>query len=93
MTGKEDLAIVFQTLFDEAQEVVAEVYESGVMEFMKERHRGRYEEILDRNEDIERLWLEMKQGKDTLEEFREALASWKLFCVQAVALYRDAAGE
>ncbi len=88
MTEKENLEIVFQTLFDEAKQVVAEAHEPGIMDYIKERHRARYEEILDTEAEIPRLWQEMRQGKDTLEDFRSALFHWERLCLQAVELYK-----
>ncbi len=88
MTEEEDLEIIFQALFDEAQQVVADAYEPEVLHYLKENHRSQYEEILDTEAKIERLWSAMRQGKDTLEDFRSALMRWERLSLQAVELYK-----
>ena len=37
---------------------------------------------------LEDLWLSMREGKDTLEQFKETLTTWKDLHLGAVELYR-----
>ncbi len=79
---------LFQSLFDEAQETISRTYISGTRGYIKEKHRSVYESILNAEAEIERLWLAMRQGEDTLGEFTDVLATLERLYLQAVELYR-----
>lgn len=86
--GEEDKAeALFQELFYETQGRIGGVYIPGVVGFVKEKHRGIYETILNTEAEIEMSWLAMREGEDTLEKFREALKEWETAYLMAVELY------
>jgi hypothetical protein len=84
---------IFRELFDEVQGAVSRVYIPGTMAHIKERHRTVYEEILNTEAELGGLWLAMREGKDTLEKFRDALKAWETLHLKAIEIYRGGEGE
>jgi hypothetical protein len=83
--NKED---VYQGLFEEARKQIALVYLSGTMAYIKEHDHALYDEVLIAEMRLEDLWRSMREGKDTLEQFEEALTTWKAIHLMVIDLYR-----
>ncbi len=66
---------IFQTLFDETKKEIEKVYLPGTMAYIKTNHNKLYYEVLVTEMRLDDLWLSMRQGKNTMDKFREALKS------------------
>lgn len=79
---------IFQALFDEVEREIEKVYLPGTMAYIREHHKELYETILSTEARLNELWLAMREGRNTLDKFREALKIWKDLHFKAIELYR-----
>jgi hypothetical protein len=79
---------VFQALFDEAKKEIDRLYLPEVIAHIREHEKALYEEILATEMRLNDLWLSMKQGKNTPEQFGESLRIWKNLHLNGIQLCR-----
>ena len=79
---------IYQTLFEEARKQITLVYLPGTMAYVKLHYPELSDEVLVAEMRLDDLWLSMREGKDTLEQFKETLTTRKELHLQAVELYR-----
>jgi len=87
MGGNDRVEFLFQDLFNQAQEAINRVYLPGTMAYIQENHGSLYQTILNTERRLEELWLAMKEGKDTLDQFKGALTVWQDAHRKAIELY------
>jgi hypothetical protein len=58
------------------------------MAYVKENDKALYDEILVMKIRLNDLWRSMREGKDTLEQYEEALRTCKELHLKAVELYK-----
>ena len=78
---------LFQDLFNQAQEAINKVYLPGTMAYIQENHGSLYETILNTERRLEELWLAMKEGKNTVDQFKGVLRVWQDANFKAIELY------
>ena len=87
MAGNDKGEVLFQDLFNQAQEAINKVYLPGTMAYIQENHGSLYETILNTERRLEELWLAMKGGEDTLDQFKGVLRVWQDAHLKAIELY------
>lgn len=75
-------------MFEETQKQIALVYLPGTMAHIKEHDKALYDEVLIVEMRLDDLWQSMREGKDILEQFREALLAWKELHLRAIDFYQ-----
>ena len=78
---------LFQDLFNQAQEAINKVYLPGTIAYIQENHGSLYGTVLNTERRIEELWLAMKEGKDTLDQFKGVLRVWQDAHLKGIELY------
>ena len=91
MGGDDKDEALFQDLFNQAQEAINKVYLPGTMAYIQENHGSLYETILKTERRLEELWLAMKEGEDTLDQFKGVLRVWQDAHFKAIELYMERA--
>jgi len=89
MGRKKKREAIYQSLFEETKKQIALVYLPGTMAHVKLHHLELYDEVLSTEMRLDDLWRSMREGKDTLGQFEEALQTWKELHLRAVDLYRE----
>jgi len=87
MGGNDKSEALFQDLLNRAQEAINRVYLPGTMDYIQENHGSLYGTILNTERKLEELWLAMKEGKDTLDQFKGVLRVWQDAHLKAIELY------
>jgi len=88
MVPKENGEPTYQDLFGEVKKQIALIYLSGTVAYIREHDQAIYDEILVTEIRLDDLWLSMREGKNTLEQFKETLTTWKELHLKAVGIYQ-----
>ena len=57
------------------------------MAYIQENHSSLYQTILSTERRVEELWLEMNEGKDTLDQFKGVLKVWQDAHIKGIELH------
>ena len=79
---------LFRELFDEAEKEVIKAYLSGAIANAREHHKRVYSNILFTEKTLNELWLRMRRGENTLDQFKGAVKAWQELHLKAIELHR-----
>ena len=79
---------IFQEIFEEAEREVIKVYLSGAIANAREHYKRIYSNVAFTEKHINELWFRMRQGENTLDQFKGALKAWQDLHLKAIELYR-----
>ncbi len=80
---------IFKALRDDTWKEIQTFYLPGTMNYIEHYYHMLYNEIRLAGKRLDDLRLSMEEGKDTLEQFKEALTVWKELHLRAVGLYEE----
>jgi len=79
---------LFQEIFNESQGPISKVYLPGTIANTREHHKRIYSNILFTEKRLTELWLRMRQGENTVDQFKGAVKAWQDLHLKAIELYR-----
>ena len=86
---KDEREALFRELFNEAQGAISRVYLPGTMAHTREYHKKLFNSILYIEGRLNELWLAMREGRNTRDQFKGALKAWQDSHLRAIELYRE----
>ena len=75
--------------FEEARKQISLIYIQGTKAHIREHKKALYDEILITEMKLDDLWQTMREGEDTLEQFKETLTTWKDLHFKAIGFYKE----
>jgi len=79
----------FEVLFKKALEGISRRYRAGTIKYIREHHRGLYEQTEQEEDKLNEVWKAGLEGEATLEEFRGTLIKWYSLHIKGIEIYKD----
>jgi hypothetical protein len=77
----------FEDAFKKAANDIGERYVRGTDDYVREHHPDLYARTEEADKRMNELWTAGRQGKATIDQFREALNEWYLLHLKGIEIY------